>query len=154
MSATGPMTTTMVALHRLLPLRHRYSLPPREIVSKITSSSSGQNEAIFALFTHFVFGGVMGALYAAATPSPAKRWGWKGLTGGLLVWMANYLVALPLLRILRPAYRQPSNRNFLMIVSHLVWGLTVAGFLASVLKGDSKSHALFHRPLLPHRDSE
>ena len=31
MSATGPMTIAMIWLHRILPTRHRYSMPPREI---------------------------------------------------------------------------------------------------------------------------
>ena len=32
MSATGPMTIAMIWLHRILPTRERYSLPPREII--------------------------------------------------------------------------------------------------------------------------
>jgi hypothetical protein len=34
-SATGPMTIGMIWLHRLLPPKHRYSLPPREITMNL-----------------------------------------------------------------------------------------------------------------------
>ena len=37
-SATGPMTIGMIWLHRLLPPKHRYSLPPREITMNLMES--------------------------------------------------------------------------------------------------------------------
>ncbi len=150
-SATGPMTATMLALHRWLPRDKQYPLPPREIATKIVKPPDEETAALVTLGSHFAFGSAMGAAYALSVPALSRGWGWKGCLAGLAVWTLNYCILLHLLNILRPAQKHPSERNFLMIVAHLVWGLTIAGFLASSAR-DTKSSGLFERSNRPHRD--
>jgi hypothetical protein len=38
-SATGPMTIAMIWLHRILPTRQRYSLPPREMIMHLAEKA-------------------------------------------------------------------------------------------------------------------
>lgn len=149
--ATGPMTATMLALHRWLPGDKQYPLPPREIATLALNPPDEETAALATLGAHFAFGSAMGAAYAAAVPSLSKRWGWKGCIAGIAVWALNYCLVLPLLNILRPAHKSPPERNWLMVIAHLVWGLAIAGFLASTTQ-DTKSRALFEASPRRHRD--
>jgi uncharacterized membrane protein YagU involved in acid resistance len=49
----------------------------------------------------------------------------RGALAGLALWVGSYLGWLPAVGILRPATRHPWRRNLLMIVAHIVWGVTL-----------------------------
>jgi hypothetical protein len=138
-AATAPMTAAMELMHRGLPWRERYPLPPSEIVSQLTEAIGlrkyvGRQEHIaITLASHFAYGTAAGALYgplARIIPLPAAL---KGVIFGLLVWTLSYLGLLPGLGILRPATKHPPRRNALMIAAHILWGL-VLGLLTERLQ--------------------
>ena len=122
------MTAAMRAMHRHLPARERYPLPPREIIAGIlpepaTQEVGEQERQALTLAAHFGYGAATGALYALA-----RAHGHHVLPGalyGVLVWAASYFVGMPG-RILKPAHAHPLERNLLMIAAHLVWGGTLA----------------------------
>lgn len=130
--ATVPMTWTMELLHRYLPQRERYPLPPREITMKVAEEAGleddldEQERLRLTLLAHFGMGSAAGALYEPLTsnlPLPALL---RGAAYGLAVWGGNYLGLLPALGILTPATRHPPRRTALMIAAHLVWGMSLA----------------------------
>lgn len=127
--ATAPMTLTMLALHRFLPRRERYALPPREITETVMAevglAELTPDPAITAatLVAHFGFGAAAGAPYALLAPRPTVV---SGTAYGVFVWLAVYLGIMPGLEILRPATEHPARRNALMIGAHLVWGSALA----------------------------
>jgi uncharacterized membrane protein YagU involved in acid resistance len=129
--ATLPMTITMLSGWMLLPKRERYPLPPREIVG-VLAERLGQEEKFsddalmgVTLFSHFLYGAMAGSVYTALEKRVALKDSWKGSLAGLLLWAGSYLGWLPLVRILKPATQHPWRRNVLMIVAHLVWGMTL-----------------------------
>ena len=135
--ATLPMTLVMVALHRRLPTREQYPLPPRLITDEITTEVDRATGLVpplpegarvaATLVAHFAYGGVTGAPYGlapAASSAPASAL--RGAGYGLGVWTASYLGWLPALGIMPPATSQPARRSGLMIAAHLVWGSTLA----------------------------
>jgi uncharacterized membrane protein YagU involved in acid resistance len=73
------------------------------------------------LLAHFGLGGLTGAFFALL---PAIRGG--GMAYGLSVWALSYLGWIPAARILTPARRHPLKRNLLMVVAHIVWGMTLS----------------------------
>ena len=136
--ATGPMTLAMERMHRWLPWRERYPLPPSEITSRLTGMLgqrhhvNRQEHAALSLANHFGYGAATGAIYGVAAawlPLPPAV---KGPLYGLGVWLVSYLGLLPALNILRPATDHPARRNLLMIVSHVIWGV-VLGLLTERL---------------------
>jgi uncharacterized membrane protein YagU involved in acid resistance len=128
---TAAMTATMRALHRGLPARERYPLPPREIIQEVLPQpalrriAEDQRQSL-TMAAHFAYGAATGAVYAVARPSESAA---VGALYGVLVWGASYLGWIPGLRILEPATRHPARRNRLMIASHLVWGAAMAATL-------------------------
>ena len=70
MSATGPMTIAMIWLHRILPTRERYSLPPREIIVHLAGKAGVQKKldrearAALTLINHFGFGAAAATIYS------------------------------------------------------------------------------------------
>ena len=158
-SATGPMTIGMVWLHRLLPPKHRYSLPPREITMNLMEALGIHKKlgpdarAALTLINHFGYGAAAAILYSLAAwrvPAPALV---KGPFFGALVWLVSYLGLLPALGVLDPATKHPQSRNALMFVVHIVWGLFVGVFVDTLL---SEKKRLFGAILavspLPQRD--
>lgn len=142
--ATAPMTATMELMHRQLPRRERYPLPPSLIIRKITSvlglrSRMEEEEHVAAtLAAHFAYGAGAGIIYAPLARRAPLPPAIKGLLFGLIVWSANYLGLLPALGILNPATEHPARRNALMIAAHLVWGavLAIVTDLAQSRRGD------------------
>ena len=135
-SATVPMTAAMIAMHRALPLRQRYPLPPRRVTMNVADAAGVREELdepqrkAATLALHFGYGAGTGgifALLAPRTPGPAVP---KGIAWGLIVWTASYLGLLPALGLHEPAMRQPAGRNVLMILAHIVWGASL-GLLLS-----------------------
>jgi uncharacterized membrane protein YagU involved in acid resistance len=155
LAATIPMTALMEALHRQLPQRERYPLPPREITQRLSRRAGVSHEMdepqhqTLAIVSHFAYGAATGGLYAILadllrpavqdTPlPPPARGAAQGMAYGLLVWAASYLGLLPALGILAPATKHPPRRNALMIAAHLVWGATL-GALVETLRGRARS---------------
>ena len=127
---TAPMTACMVIGWQLLPAHEKYPLPPRQIVSELTERleiedelSEGQLVAA-SLLSHFGYGALFGSLYGRLETRIALLPSIKGMLAGLALWIGSYLGWLPALGILPPATRHPWRRNLLMIVAHMVWGLT------------------------------
>lgn len=117
--ATAPMTMAMRRLHRHLPQREQYPLPPREIMQQIARPGSEARARRWTLIGHFGYGSFSGMAMAALVPDMRIE---KGAAFGVVVWLASYLGWLPALGILQPANRHPARRNTAMLLAHLVWG--------------------------------
>lgn len=131
------MTMAMKKMHRQLPRKDRYPLPPRRVTMELVEKSGlgppareTDREALTRV-THYAFGTGMGAVYALI--APRTRWApvVAALPFGLAVWAGSYLGWLPALGLHPPATKESAPRNALMIASHFVWagtiGATVAG---------------------------
>jgi putative membrane protein len=130
--ATAPMTLAMEMMHRRLPWRERYALPPREITMNLADAAGVKKhlpeEGRFAatMAGHFGYGTAVGALYAPLSRRVKAPAAVKGALFGMLVWTVSYLGVLPVAHVFPPATKQPRRRNELMIVAHLVWGISLA----------------------------
>ena len=127
-AGTFAMTAAMRTMHRRLPPRERYPLPPREIIEGMAVAAGEhpwgeQRRRGATLAGHFGYGAATGALYALVEPGGRIL---PGAAYGVLVWSGSYFGLMPALRILEPANRHPPRRNGLMIAAHLVWGGTMA----------------------------
>lgn len=122
-AATFPMTAVMLFLRQGLPREWFKPLPPRHVTLRLASriglagklDEEGKRNLIW--LSHLGYGAGAGALYA----SFPRRW--PGPLYGAGVWAISYLGLLPALALYRPANKDPGSRNFLMITSHLVWGV-------------------------------
>jgi hypothetical protein len=136
-AATGPMTGTMKLGSKLLPIHQKYSLPPRQITSRVSRWAGvwghlDRNERWMATWAaHYAYGAAAGAIYSLLTRGRRQN-ALTGMGFGLLVWGGSYLGLLPSLNIMQPASRHPKERNLLMIVAHLVWGASLAGGLKAI----------------------
>jgi uncharacterized membrane protein YagU involved in acid resistance len=123
LAGTMAMTSAMSRLHRRLPPREQYPLPPREITATVLPDVPDKTVRDSAMAAHFAYGAATGAIIAGVRPQ-------IGLIGGALygvgVWGASYFGWVPALGILRPANEHPMRRNALMIGVHLVWGAMTA----------------------------
>jgi uncharacterized membrane protein YagU involved in acid resistance len=158
-SATGPMTIGMIWLHRLLPPKHRYSLPPREITIKVMEGLGIDKKlgpdarAALTLVNHFAYGAMAAVLYSLVEWRVPGRSLIKGPTFGALLWLAGYFGLLPALGVLNPATRHPLSRNALMFLVHLVWGLFVGVFVEALLSEKKRLFsAILKASPLPQRD--
>jgi uncharacterized membrane protein YagU involved in acid resistance len=124
---TMAMTMAMRRLHRRLPPRERYPLPPREIVDsgakQISVPLPSEAAKDVSTAAHFAYGALTGAMLAAMNPDPKKK---TGAAYGAAVWLASYMGWIPAVGNLRPATQHPPRRNFLMIGVHLIWGAATA----------------------------
>jgi putative membrane protein len=76
-----------------------------------------------------------------------------GTAFGLLVWTASYLGLLPSAGILSPATAHPARRNALMIVAHVIWGVTL-GLLFDLFDSENRqTGAPLSTSSAPHRDA-
>jgi uncharacterized membrane protein YagU involved in acid resistance len=156
--ATGPMTVAMILLHRRLPMRERYPLPPREITMKlargagVADSMDSESRSALTLISHFGYGAAGGVLFAGTT-DPERAPVLKGLLFGMLVWAASYLGWLPATGVLTPATEHPERRNWLMIAAHLIWGASLSR-MASLLMSEARQPLTgpFSSAHTPHRD--
>jgi uncharacterized membrane protein YagU involved in acid resistance len=130
-AATIPMSVVMQALHRW-PRREMASLPPRQITYRITKrlglvkKLDQSNLKGLTLLNHFAYGASIGGLYALITSRIKAHPILKGAAWGMIIWIISYLGWLPAAGILPPATQHTKQRNLLMIISHLVWGITTA----------------------------
>lgn len=127
--ATLPMTIAMEAIHRRLPpSQRREPIPPRQL-TMLAADAAGLEHRMgeplrqaATMASHFGYGSAAGGAYAAVQPrlpgSPAVR----GILFGLGIWAISYLGWIPAAGVLPSARRWPAGRNFMMIVTHVVWG--------------------------------
>jgi hypothetical protein len=129
--ATAPMSLCMVMGWRLLPRREKYPLPPWLITEEIAERVGIEDDMSepglvgLTLLSHFGYGAMFGAVYALFQHQISLHSSLKGILTGLAVWAGSYLGWLPAMGILRPATRHPWRRNLLMIVAHVVWGVSL-----------------------------
>ncbi|RPJ22082.1 MAG: DUF1440 domain-containing protein [Chloroflexi bacterium] len=129
--ATAPMSVSMLVGWTLLPRREKYPLPPRLITEEITEQAGledrvSENQLVgLTIFSHFGYGALFGSLYALFDHRLPMHSSLKGAFAGLALWAGSYLGWLPAMGILRSATRHPWRRNLLMILAHLVWGVTL-----------------------------
>ena len=137
-AATVPMTIVMEGLRAALPAEQHRRIPPREVVDRAIDNAAkttglgadldrSDRVAITAI-VHFAFGAAAGAVYAALKPRRSSVLG--GIGYGLAVWAFAYGVGLPALRLHPAAARDTTDRNEVLIASHVVWG-AVLGALHS-----------------------
>ncbi|HEY3475762.1 MAG TPA: DUF6789 family protein [Anaerolineales bacterium] len=129
--ATAPMSVSMLIGWRLLPAHEKYHLPPRQITEGIAERAGIEDqmseEGLIGLtvFSHFGYGALFGSIYALFERGIPLDSSLKGILMGLAVWVGSYLGWLPALGILPPATQHPRRRNLLMIIAHVVWGITL-----------------------------
>lgn len=125
-AATVAMTLAADAMHRRLPRRERYPLPPREITQSLLSRGAVQRLGepgvqAATLASHAGFGAAAGALFWPLFRG--TRWPLLGGIGYALgVWAGSYFGWVPATGRLRPAHTHPPRRNALMLAAHVVWG--------------------------------
>jgi putative membrane protein len=125
------MSIFMLIGWRLLPAQERYHLPPRQITEEITERVGIENrlseEGLIGLtiFSHFGYGALVGSVYALLADRIPLHSSLKGALAGVAIWIGSYLGWLPALGILRPVTQHPFRRNLLMIIAHVVWGVTL-----------------------------
>ncbi len=133
--ATVPMTVAMVLMHRQLPWRQRYSLPPRRIIDNLAAKTGirkhrdEQEKRGLTLGAHFGYGTATGVVFGAIADQVPLPRVVSGVAYGLGVWGVSYLGLLPGLGILRPATKAPAERDALMIAAHVVWGASLGAVL-------------------------
>ena len=132
--ATFPMTVFILTAWKRLPAREKYPLPPRLITRKLVKEANppvrlnDRQLTALTLFLHFLFGALTGSLYGIFEDRISLNRNIKGSLMGLAVWSGSYLGWIPAFGILPLATEHPWRRNLLMIVAHLVWGVTLGVF--------------------------
>ncbi|RPI92682.1 MAG: DUF1440 domain-containing protein [Chloroflexi bacterium] len=143
-AATAPMSLTMLIGWTLLPKREKYPLPPRLITEEITERVGIEDDMTEAqlvgltIFSHFGYGALFGSIYAPLSERLPMHSSLKGGFAGLAVWVGSYLGWLPAVGILSPATRHPWRRNLLMILAHLVWGVTLGEMTRKLIAEDQE----------------
>jgi hypothetical protein len=123
------MTATMEQLQKRLPAPDRYELPPAEL----TSEAGVPHGPTPTLMAHFLYGGLVGALFGLQERRSAAA----GASFGLGVWAASYLGWIPAVGLLAPATRHPRHRVGLMLVAHVVWGASLAASLREIERAEA-----------------
>lgn len=141
-AATVPMTVAMELMHKALPEREKYPLPPRTITMKAAEAVDVKDEmneterTTLTLVSHFAYGATCGALYAPLKRRILLAPPIAGACYGLAVWIGSYLGLLPALGVLKPATEHPVRRTALMIAAHLIWGAVLGATLPVVEEED------------------
>jgi putative membrane protein len=129
---TLPMTIFMFATQRFLPKGQRYSLPPEIVTHELAQRvhirhKMNKGEVLGATtVSHFGYGATMGLLYSPLQRAKSLPTLLKGSLFGLFIWAGNYLALLPALGMRAAGQKEPPQRNWMMIVAHIVWGATTA----------------------------
>jgi hypothetical protein len=121
--ATMAMTVAMRRLHRKLPARERYPLPPRQLTDRALAPPA-RHAPDLTLLAHFAYGAGCGALLAAANPRMGKV---SGALAGGGIWLASYMGWIPAFGLLSPATGHPRRRSLVMLGAHFAWGWSTAG---------------------------
>ncbi|WP_291516453.1 DUF6789 family protein [Bdellovibrio sp. ArHS] len=129
--ATSSMTMSLFQAFKSLPFLQKAPLPPallsQEIGIKtgIVKDLSTQQQQLFTMASHFGYGAAAGVLYAlVATKIPGNAL-LKGGLFGVAVWMASYYGIIPSLGLSTSASRMTRQRNFMMLATHVVWGMSL-----------------------------
>lgn len=136
------MSLTMLIGWTLLPRREKYPLPPRLITEEITErvgleDQMGEGELVgLTIVSHFGYGALFGSVYALFENRIPMHSSLRGALTGMALWIASYLGWLPAAGILRPATRHPWRRNLLMIIAHLVWGVTLGELMRKLTEDE------------------
>ncbi|GCF10726.1 DUF1440 domain-containing protein [Dictyobacter arantiisoli] len=128
--ATIPMTIFMLSAHKFLPNWQKDALPPEKITGEMTQRADitlPKTQLLGAsLVSHLGYGASMGSLYMTF----ASQWKisplLKGSLFGLAIWGGSYLGWLPAAKFEAAGTNEPSQRNLLMIIAHLIWGSVTA----------------------------
>jgi uncharacterized membrane protein YagU involved in acid resistance len=129
-AATVPMTAVMELLRAQLPREQFRRMPPREIVDRAVEETGqsayvdDRDRIVITAAAHLAFGAAAGALYGALIGS-RRSTAVAGITYGLAVWALAYGVGLPSLRLHPAAADDTTDRNEVLIASHIVWGATL-----------------------------
>jgi uncharacterized membrane protein YagU involved in acid resistance len=139
-AATVPMTIVMEMLRAVLPAEQHRRMPPREVVDRTiekAEAAAGDTAAVdhndrvwLTAVAHLAFGSAAGALYGATTGTRQPSV-FTGIAYGLAVWALAYGVGLPSLGLHPAAARDTSDRNEVLIASHIAWGAALATLLGS-----------------------
>lgn len=138
--ATAPMSISMLIGWRLLPRREQYHLPPRLITEEITEQVGleehlGEKGLIgLTIASHFGYGALFGAIYTFFEQRIHLPSNLKGTLYGVAIWIGSYLGWLPAMGILTPATQHPWRRNLLMIIAHVIWGVTLSETVRKLAK--------------------
>lgn len=137
LAATLPMTAFMVAAHRLLPLHQRRELPPARIAGAVLRTAGLKSPAeatasATVLANHLAYGAAMGAIYRGVIHPQGEPTVPRGLAYGLGVWAGGYLGWLPLTDLHPSAVNEPRERNALMVLAHVVWGISFCASLRMI----------------------
>ena len=140
--ATLPMTLFMRSAWKRLPAYEKYALPPRQITREVLTprrfwKMGAEKQTALTLLFHFLFGAAVGSVYGVVEDRIPLQNAVKGPLAGLLVWASSYLGWIPAMGILPPATEHPWRRNVLMVVAHLIWGVTL-GALAGAARTSSR----------------
>ena len=129
-AATIPMTVVMEVMRAALPREQFRRMPPREVVDRAVDKTGegehvdGGDRLAMTTAAHFAFGAAAGALYGALAGSRGAS-PLNGIAFGLGVWAAAYGVGLPSLGLHASAANDTSDRNEVLVASHVVWGATL-----------------------------
>lgn len=136
------MSLVMLIGWTLLPQQEKYPLPPRLISEEIAErlgleDRMGEGELVrLTIFSHFGYGALFGSVYALFDNRIPMHSSLRGALAGMALWIASYLGWLPAVGILRSATRHPWRRNLLMIIAHLVWGVTLGEVMRKLTEND------------------
>jgi putative membrane protein len=136
------MSLSMLIGWLLLPGREKYHLPPRLITEEIAERvglEKHMNESQLVAATvasHFAYGALFGALYALYEGRLSIPSGLKGAFVGVAVWVGSHLGWLPAMNTLAPATRHPWRRNLMMILAHIVWGVSLGEMTRKLTSSD------------------
>lgn len=132
--ATGPMTL-VVMVSRWLGL---FRTPPPEQIAENAAAEVGLDEIVDEpafepvwLVLHAGFGAGCGVGYQLLRPHLPVSPIVGGAAYGLLVWAVNYLGVMPALGLFPPPRQAGPRRTLVMIVAHLVYGVTLAQLVPS-----------------------
>ena len=143
--ATAPMSAFMWVWHHCLPWNQQEPLAPEQITlnaldaMELDDDLDRRQVAALTALNHFGYGAAMGSIYGALTS--ARRPALPLLSGieyGLFVWGISYLGLLPSLGLYRAAFREPAERNWLMLTAHIVWGGSL-GLLTEISRQPARS---------------
>ncbi len=136
--AVAPMTAFMLLTQRFLPKGQQYALPPEILTKELAQKAHVRHKMdrgqILAATTasHFGYGAAMALLYVPVTEQKktlSLALG-SGILFGLLVWAGNYVALLPALGMRESGHSEPVQRNWLMIIAHVIWGATLGWLFA------------------------
>lgn len=84
------------------------------------------------LATHLTYGSAWGALYGALQASYRLHPGRFGLVYGLVVYGVGPAFLVPAMRLMRTPREEPPERTSMLILGHLVYGVTLAEVFAAL----------------------